>query len=385
MAFLLACWPAGWSNHRVRQLLAGATAAGLVGAASGLLLQAPFDAGTGLAGIGDPRWVRPLVRSRFGHAHLVRLAVLLVLALVLTHAARPPARAAKAALGCLAASMLVTIAVEGHAAVGGSAPLRITLDVAHLAAAAVWLGGLTALTVAAVPAFRAGLGGGPPGRTLRRFSAVALTCVAVLVSTGVVQAWRQVGELSALTATSYGRLLIAKVGLLSVVLAVAAVSRSLVHRRSLTGNQVGLLWRSVGTEAAVGASIVAVTAVLVATTPARAAYRPVEARSLRAGPVTVELSAVPTGPRGLSLHVYTLGADGLPADVPELMVRARAPKPAPRPGGHAAPARRSGPFRRRPPAPAAHRLMAGAGLRPTGRDRLLHRHHYVDRPLGDPA
>jgi len=91
------------------------------------------------------------------------------------------------------------------------------------------------------------------------------------------------------------------------------------------------LARSVRAETALGVGVVAVTAVLVATTPARAAYRPIEQRTLTAGPVTVQLTAIPEGEHTIDLHLYAFGANGLPTNV--LGMRADADMPA----GHLGP------------------------------------------------
>ncbi len=68
--------------------------------------------------------------------------------------------------------------------------------------------------------------------------------------------------------------------------------------------------RSLRTEAAFGMLVLAVTAALVATPPARVAYRPSLRRDLVAGPVTVALSANPARSGKLSIHAYTTNADG---------------------------------------------------------------------------
>lgn len=44
----------------------------------------------------------------------------------------------------------------------------------------------------------------------------------VLTATGIYQSWRQVGSWSALTGTGYGQLLLVKVGLVAVLVGVAA-------------------------------------------------------------------------------------------------------------------------------------------------------------------
>ena len=174
------------------------------------------------------------------------------------------------------------------------------------------------LTVVALPVARravadpspeAGPRSGDPWAVIaavRRFSTLALTCVIVLVVSGLAQAWRQIGELSAITTTRYGQLLLVKVGLLVVILGFAAVSRARVRSNlsgAVTSSGPSALARSVRAETALGVGVVAVTAVLVATTPARIAYRPIEERTVTAGPVTVQLTAVPEGGHTIDLHL----------------------------------------------------------------------------------
>lgn len=52
-----------------------------------------------------------------------------------------------------------------------------------------------------------------------------------MVVTGVVQGWRQLGSVGAITSTSFGRLVLVKTVLVAAMIAAAAVSRRLVHGR----------------------------------------------------------------------------------------------------------------------------------------------------------
>src|SRR5215472_3689091 len=92
-----------------------------------------------------------------------------------------------------------------------------------------------------------------------------------------------------------------------------------------TAARWSLLARSVRAEAVIAAVVLAVTAVLVATTPARAAYRPTQQRTVAAGPLTVQLTAVPSAAHTLDVHIYVFGADGLIANVRELHAAAELP------------------------------------------------------------
>jgi hypothetical protein len=58
----------------------------------------------------------------------------------------------------------------------------------------------------------------------RRFSALGLVCVTVLIATGAYNAWTLVGALPPLFGTSYGQLLLIKLALLLPLIAVAAVN-----------------------------------------------------------------------------------------------------------------------------------------------------------------
>jgi copper transport protein len=64
-----------------------------------------------------------------------------------------------------------------------------------------------------------------------RYSSVAFTAMVVIVGSGMVQGWRQLGSLQALGQTAYGRLLVAKVVVFLLLIAVAGQSRTLVRRR----------------------------------------------------------------------------------------------------------------------------------------------------------
>lgn len=119
----------------------------------------------------------------------------------------------------VAAGLAATWAMAEHASTGIQTGLAMPVDILHLLAVAVWLGGLAALLVALfrAPSIEAAAVG--------RFSRLAFGSVVVLTATGVYQAWRQLGSWSALTGTSYGQLLLVKVGLVAVLVGIAWISR----------------------------------------------------------------------------------------------------------------------------------------------------------------
>ncbi|WP_328658255.1 copper resistance CopC/CopD family protein [Streptomyces sp. NBC_00334] len=195
----------------------------LLGATVALLvLRAPYEAGTGPATALDAGALADTLTARPGVLLLIRLALLGPAALFLVRVSRADryrrGPLAGAVGGALAVALALTWAAAEHAAAGIQVPLALTSSTLHLLATAVWFGGLVALLLTLRSA-------ASDAATAARFSRVAFASVTVLVATGVYQSWRGLGSWQALTGTTYGRLLLVKVILVSVLLAAAAVSR----------------------------------------------------------------------------------------------------------------------------------------------------------------
>jgi copper transport protein len=176
----------------------------------------------------------------------------------------------------------------------------------------VWLGGLVVLGVALAPGAATAGAATPAGlaQGLPRWSRLAMGSVVVLVVTGTLQAWRQIGEVAAITGTDYGRYLLVKVALLVGLLSVAQSSRRIVARR-LTGR----LRRHVGTELALGAVVLAVTTVLVNAVPARESFTAPFTTTVTAhdtqgrnATLLLEMTSTRSGPS--IVHLYSYTADG---------------------------------------------------------------------------
>ncbi|MFF4480371.1 copper resistance CopC/CopD family protein [Streptomyces sp. NPDC001520] len=201
-----------------------------------LLLRGPYTDGEGIGGILDLGRLGDVLSTKPGAALLSRLLLLGAAAVFLavlfgSYTRRTGEREADArrrqdlAFGLgfggtvMAVGLSATWAMAEHASVGLQRQLAMPVDMIHLIAVGVWLGGLASLAVT----LRAGE---PIGRAaVRRFSRLAFGSVVALVVTGLYQSWRQVGSWGALTDTEYGRWLLVKVGLVAVLLGIAAISR----------------------------------------------------------------------------------------------------------------------------------------------------------------
>ncbi|MFF7488495.1 copper resistance CopC/CopD family protein [Streptomyces luteogriseus] len=221
-AFALLCRPADTSPLRRPLTAAWWTLLGTTVVL--LLLRAPYEAGTGPAGAFDASALGRTLTGRPGEALLARLVVLLLTAAFLIRLSRrrdSVERPATLVIGtALAAALALTWAAAEHASAGIQVPLAMTSSVLHLLATGVWLGGLVALLLT----LRGPAGDDLPA-VVPRFSRIAFASVTVLAVTGVYQSWRGLGSLAALTGTSYGRLLLAKLAGVCVLLLVAGYSR----------------------------------------------------------------------------------------------------------------------------------------------------------------
>ena len=174
-----------------------------------------------------------------------------------------------AAVACVA--LAVTPALSGHAA---SAPrftgLAIASDTLHVIGAAGWLGSLLLLLAVGIPvAMRRAEGqrGATVARLVNAFSPTALAFAGLAVLTGVFSSWLHIGLSSALWESDYGRTLLIKVAILSVVIGTGAYNWLKV--KPALGDDLGAqrIRRSATVEVAVGILVLIVTAVLVATPP----------------------------------------------------------------------------------------------------------------------
>jgi copper transport protein len=240
----------------------------------------------------------------------------------------------------LGLALLATISLAGHAGAGDLVPLAIVTDVVHLLGVAFWLGGLALLLLVVLrsptaPPPPAGDDGTVAGgsehrasgvvqRVVDEFSALAQIAVAAIVVSGTVQGWRQVGTLDALTGTTYGRLLIAKVVLFALIMVGAYVSRSAVRRRAAdrragqSAPSVGVLRRSVGAEVAIAVVVLGVTALLVNTVPAEDAYDPTFSADVHGAVLLarIEIDPVKAGPADVVIDTLDHGGNPVqPLDV----------------------------------------------------------------------
>lgn len=251
-------------RDRARRLgIAGAWAAAAA-AVLAVPVQAAATLGMGAGSLFQPGALGDTLTSSFGLGTLLRVASLVALALLWGRRSAPPVLAFPASLA------VASFLIDGHTRTVEPQLLMLAGDTIHLAAAAVWFGGLVVLGVA-VRARK--LEDDPVGaaRMVARFSNLALWSVVFLAIGGLAMAWALVRVPRALTTTTYGWTLLAKNAAVLLGLAVAAYNRGrlvpAISRRLIPAGGA-----SGGMQSAVGASDAAPSAPVV-TARTRSAWR----------------------------------------------------------------------------------------------------------------
>jgi len=298
-----------------------------------------------------------VLATHFGHVLSTRL-VLLLLALPLLVVwfrrrdgeAPTTVRAGwRAAAVAIAAAIVLTVSLAGHADVGNYSRIALVADWVHVSSMAVWLGGLVVLVVAVLVPRNLE----QQRSVLPRFSQLALVCICALVASGAYATWRQVGGLEAFKRTDYGQLLVIKLVIFAVLLVVATRSREITNHvfgRTIRAPAAAaapasvpvisgaaddaphgaddeideiddeyerrVLRRAVGFEVLLGLVILAVSAMLVNAQPARSALKTLAFAggssnvTLKSDTVWVDVTIAPGLTGANDVHVNTLLSSG---------------------------------------------------------------------------
>ena len=230
----------------------------------------------GSVGVVAVQWIETgapletLPATSLGIAALLRVGALGLVALVLAGLAAVPRLAGArgwVAVGVAAAVTLLVDVVTGHAAAEPTWFAQVPAQWGHGLGASAWLGGLGGLLVV--------LRTTPPEErlsTARRYSGWAAVALAVVAVTGAARAFAAVGTLDNLVKTDYGRVVLAKAGLLLVLAALGATNRYWILRAAARVSR--LLPRIASAELGIAAAVLGLSAMLVNLSPPAAATAP---------------------------------------------------------------------------------------------------------------
>jgi copper transport protein len=181
-----------------------------------------------------------------------------------------------------AAAMILaflTIALGGHANSADPHSLAVITDWLHLVAGAIWVGGIAQLAAAWLPRIGASslkLRLAVLRSVLGRFGRVALPAFALVLTSGAINALIELGGVSALWQSSYGRVLAVKIALVGMIAVASFLHALRIRPRLLSANPhpdqrlERRHWRLLGLEPWLGlGAIVAVSALVVFPLPPR--------------------------------------------------------------------------------------------------------------------
>lgn len=329
-------------RRRAARLSAWAAVVGIVATILAVPVQAIAVTGGGLLEVLRPAVLGEVLASSFGQGTLVRLVWLIVLAVFVARGAAllPCAVAAAAALG--------SFLLDGHQRSVEPRWLLMGSDIVHLGAGAVWFGGLV-LLVLLVRSRSIDDDAVGAARLVSRFSSVALVSFIAVSLAGTAMSWTLVRTPNALITTTYGWTLMAKVGLVGLVVLVALYNRqrlvpAIAARAVPAGGSVDagdavettdavvrrsrVAWRQLRTtltiEVSLLVAVLAVTGALVTIQPAAqaagvtGAFQTVEALT---DDLDVEVTVDPNQAGLNAIHIYVLDETGRPAaDVEDLYI-----------------------------------------------------------------
>jgi copper transport protein len=312
---------------RLYRILAGLSVGLVFAAILCIVLQGALAGGFGLSEAFRWDTVDSVLQTRFGKAFLWQVGLAVVIAPVAFLASRARSGPLSWLVLVPALLLLPTIAAAGHARTSGA--IALIADVVHVAAASLWVGGL-AFTILAL--LLAGADRWPlAARAVPVFSILAVGSVVTLILAGSLRGYQEVKAFHGLWDTTYGVLLLVKIGLVLPLLALGAYNNRYavprLKRQIASALEQRRFLRAAGAELTIMAAIVGVTAVLVTEPPAKASVATTKFinATVPIGNLEVNYTIEPARTGTNVIHFYFFTPRGVPAGVDDLKLSASLP------------------------------------------------------------
>jgi copper transport protein len=288
----------------------------LVGAAFAFMMfGAQAKGGTVADGFKASVWA-DIVSTQTGRMLWLRVALSVVLGAMLLKWASHRSTWWQGVAGSAGLLTIVTFSASGHPNSLTPRLLWIGIDVVHMSAITVWVGGLLALLFVG----KAWLAEPEAVRPVQRFSLAALIAVPLIIATGIAATLKLAGGLSDVTATTWGRLLLAKVMLVIALIAIGGVSRWLLQHDGTAS-----IRRTVAIEAVLGLMIVGLAAGMVAQPPRAPVPSTPFAQTITASGVIAGVTISPGSVGGNDIHVLITPPGGSIQPVANVTARVSLP------------------------------------------------------------
>ncbi len=305
---------------RIGSILALFSAIGIV------MSQAALLTGKGAGAVTDSEVLRDVLNQNLGWS-----LALLMIGLAAVHLSTDIPKKVVSQSLALSGGLAITVsfAVWGHATELSPTAISLAANAIHATAAALWLGGLVGLVM--VLSLRAPETVGSTAGIIGRFSLMAFWSVIALTIAGLtLTITGSDASLNSILTTTWGQLILAKIGLTLIVVLIAAWNRrklvpSLTSPTENT-SELAVRWatllRTIRAEAVLLVAVIALTAIVVNVPPARTAVVATTERvdtTQRVDTGTVQLSVDPAtvGPNTVAVR-YT-DETGQPVNVANSM------------------------------------------------------------------
>jgi putative copper resistance protein D len=174
-----------------------------------------------------------LLKTRYGMFSLIRTILMAMIVLVFLYALKKNDKFATITGSVLSLFLLVTLAMSGHQGTNGYLSLPFFLDVLHVIAITVWIGGLFFirssysffLKTADMESWDIFLS------MINRFSLIATICVTAVISTGIILYLYSTDEVSQIITTTYGNVLFTKTVLALLLMMLGGINKFLLLPR----------------------------------------------------------------------------------------------------------------------------------------------------------
>jgi copper transport protein len=256
----------------MRWLILGGGGAFIIANLFFLIVQAATAAEVAFAqALGQP--LLQILSGSIGQWVLIRLGLM---SLIMVIAWRTPSVHSLSAVWTmfgLSAGVALTFSLMAHgAALGEGAVLAVVMDWLHVMGTLAWLGGLAPLLSAIFTARRSAAVS--LATLVPNFSRLALVSVAILALTGLYSFSRHVGDLQLLNTTSYGRALLAKSVVFTLLFLLGAINFLILSPRlRAAGNGLARAFgHTVRVELALGAGVLALAGIMMSVAPSQTAH-----------------------------------------------------------------------------------------------------------------
>jgi putative copper export protein len=276
-----------------------------------------------------------LTASATGISAIVRLGIALAAGIALFTVQRWPNRQPRPEVAAIVYAvggfgLLATYGVSGHVVADGSTLAEFGM-VIHVVCAGIWAGGVITLFILA---FRRHVSIGPAARA---FAPIAIVALGIAGITGLIAAFREVDHWYFLRWSTYGNVVIVKIGVVALAAAAGAVTTWRTRQRSAAGDQHSAGQQSSATqgsarhgrgllafEAGLVVLVIGIASVLSGLAQGRGQPLPAQKGDLLPGPAFAT-ALLPQGSANVTLTPAQVGLDSLivaaPASAHKVEVR----------------------------------------------------------------